>query len=115
MVNNTLPNLFGDAQIAPVVLFLQRIEVVFMVDATFLKLISRFYRGYDAGLVNIAIKGPTNAGSGTKGLSKEKEKPVTPSELINHSQIEDIQKILGCNERTAFDYRETLYNMLYSC
>jgi hypothetical protein len=41
-------------------------------------------------------------------LSKEKEKGVvTPFELINYLQNEDIQKILGCNERTAFDYRET--------
>jgi hypothetical protein len=45
---------------------------------------------------------------------KEKEKVVAPFELINYLQNEDIQKILGCNERTALDYRETLYNMLYS-
>jgi hypothetical protein len=55
-------------------------------------------------------------GSGTEGLLKEKEKAVTPFELIiNYLQNEDIQKILGCNEKTAFDHRETLYNMIYSC
>jgi hypothetical protein len=41
-----------------------------------------------------------NAGnSATEGLSKEKEKLVTPFELNNYLQNEDTQKILGCDER----------------
>ena len=44
--------------------------------------------------VHIGIEDTTNEEGGTEGLSKEKEKLVTPFELINYLQNEDIQKIL---------------------
>ena len=40
-------------------------------------------------------------------------KKIAPSELVNYLEIKDIQMLFNCSKRTAFDYRETLYDILY--
>jgi hypothetical protein len=48
-----------------------------------------------------------------KPFNGNKIERIMPRELVNYLEIKDIQMLFNCSERTAFDYRETLYDILY--